>query len=79
MHTLSPELHAQRVLTRAQHTQYDVKPQEMSQSASEDQSHPSQSAMVALCPIPISESMTGPGAGLLSFGTVVEPAILPDD
>ena len=63
--------------TRVKHTQYDMDPpdelQKMVQSASEDHQSP-QSAMVSLCPIPISESTTGPGAGLLSFGTVVEPA-----
>ena len=34
-------------------------------------------AAVSLCPIPISETITGPGAGLLSFGTVVESAVMP--
>ena len=53
-------------------THFDLEPQ--GQSASEDhQSPPSQPAEVYLCPIPISESITGPGAGLLNFGTVVEP------
>ena len=48
----------------------------MVQSAKENliyQSPPSQPAEVFLCLIPISESVMGPGAGLLSFGTVVEP------
>ena len=60
---LAPEL------TRAQHsdhTQHDVEPQRVTQSANEDyQYHPSQSATVSLCPVPVSESITGPGAGLL--------------
>ena len=68
--------------TRVKHTQYDMdprpadEPQKMVQSGNEDHQlpPPSQSAMVSLCPIPISESTTGPGAGLLSFGTVVESA-----
>ena len=68
--------------TRVKHTQYyyDMDPadelQKMVQGANEDLQSPppSQSAMVSLCPIPISESTTGPGAGLISFGTVVEPA-----
>ena len=68
--------------TRVNHTQYDMdprpanEPKKMVQSGNEDHQlpPPSQSAMVSLCPIPISESTTGSGAGLLSFGTVVEPA-----
>ena len=66
--------------TRVKHAQYDMDPadelQKMVQGANEDVQSPppSQSAMVSLCPISISESITGPGAGLLSFGTVVEPA-----
>ena len=36
------------------------------------------SASVSLCPIPISETIMGTGASLLSFGTVVEPAVMPD-
>ena len=66
--------------TRVKHAQYDMDPadelQKMVQGANEDLQSPppSQSAVVSLCPIPISESTTGPGAGLISFGTVVEPA-----
>ena len=66
--------------TRIKYTQYDMDPadelQKMVQSGNENHQipPPSQSAMVSLCPIPISESTTGPGAGLLSFGTVTEPA-----
>ena len=60
-------------------TQYDMnpadEPQKMVQSGNENHQIPPplQSAVVSLCPIPISESTTGPGAGLLSFGTIVEP------
>ena len=58
--------------TRVEHVQCEMEPQRVIQSANED--HQSLSAMVSLCPIPVSESITGPGAGLLSFVTVVEPA-----
>ena len=54
-----------------------LEPQRVIQSANED--HQPQPAIVSLCPIPVSESTTGPGAGLLSFGTVVEPAVLAGD
>ena len=62
--------------TRVGHVQREMEPERVIQSANED--HQPQSAMVSLCPIPVSESITGPGAGLLSFGTVVEsaPAVL---
>ena len=61
--------------TRVQDAQYEI---ELQRSANEDHQSPppSQPAMVLLCPIPVSESTTGPGAGLLSFGTVIEPAVL---
>ena len=61
--------------TRVQDAQYEIEPQ---RSANEDHRSPPplQPAMVSLCPIPVSESTTGPGAGLLSFGTVIEPAVL---
>lgn len=55
-------------LTRAQHSDHTQCTEGVTQSANEDyQHHPSQSAMVSLCPVPVSESMTGPGAGLLGF------------
>ena len=67
--------------TRVKDAQYYMDPadelQKMVQGANEDLQSPppSQSAMVSLYPIPISESATGPaGAGLISFGTIVEPA-----
>ena len=62
--------------TRVEHsddTQFDLEPQGQSANEDHQQSPPSQPAEVYLCPIPISESITGPGAGLLNFGTVVEP------
>ena len=57
--------------TRVEHVQCEMEPERVIQSANED--HQPRSAMVSLCPIPVSESTTGPGAGLLSFGTVIEP------
>jgi hypothetical protein len=64
--------------TRVQDARYEMEPQKVNQNAN-GFPLPSQSATVCLCPIPISVSTTGPGAGLLSFGTVVEPDVLPDD
>ena len=49
---------------QSDHTQFDLKPQSVIQC------RPSQSAVVSLCPIPISESTTRPGACLLSFNTI---------
>ncbi|MCG8622860.1 MAG: hypothetical protein MJE68_12805, partial [Proteobacteria bacterium] len=71
--------------TRVEHVQCEMEPEKVIQSANED--HQPQSAMVSffvynilsLCPIPVSESTTGPGAGLLSFGTIIEPAVLAGD
>ena len=58
---------------QSDHTQFDFEPQRVIQC------HPSQSAVVSLHPILISESITGPGACLLSSSTVVEPDALPGD
>ena len=58
--------------TRVKHARYDMDPADTNEDLQSPP--PSQSAVVSLCPIPISESTTGPGAGLISFGTVVEPA-----
>lgn len=63
--------------TRVEHVQHEMEPERVIQSSNED--HQPQSAMASLCSIPISESTTGPGAGLLSFGAVVEPAVLTGD
>ena len=60
-------------------TQFDLEPQGQSANEDHQQSSPSQPAQVFLCPIPILESVTGPGAGLLSFGTVIEPDALHKD
>ena len=63
--------------TRVEHVQCEMEPERAILSVNDD--HQSPSAMVSLCPVPVSESTTGPGAGLLSFGTVVEPAVLAGD
>ena len=75
---------AECVLTRAQHNDHIqsdlVEHQRMIQSTNKNhQSRPSKCAVVSLIPINISEFMTGPAAGLLSFGTLIEPTTLPDD
>ena len=58
---------------QSDHTQFDLEPQSVIQC------HPPQSAVVSLCPIPISESTTRPGACLLSFNTIVEYDALSGD
>lgn len=63
--------------TRVEHVQCEMEPERVILSANED--HQPQSAMVSLFPIPVSESTTGPGRGLLSIGIVVQPAVLAGD
>ena len=65
--------------TRVEHsdnTQFDLEPQGQSANEDHQQLPPAQ---VFLCPIPILESVTGPGAGLLSFRTVIEPDAFHED
>lgn len=75
---LIPKLHVECVEMRAQHNDHtqseSVEPQRILQS--DHQSHLSQCTI--MCPILISESTTGPAAGILGFGAIVEAAALPD-
>ena len=64
---------AETRVEQSDHTQFHFEPQSMIQCP------PSQSAVVSLCPIPISESTTGPGACLLSFTTVTKHGALSSD
>ena len=70
VHELTP---TETRVEQSDHTQFDLEPQRVIRSRL------SQSAVVFLCPISISECTTGPGACLLSFSTVVESDTLQGD